>query len=71
MTTAEHKLTRTHGSRGAKTVRSEAELSFRETLLLDVQDVRRIGGSSYNRGLLDVLEYYRTNFPDHMKKGSR
>jgi hypothetical protein len=30
----------------------------------DIRDVRNIGGSSYNKGLLDVLDYYRKNHPD-------
>jgi hypothetical protein len=69
MTTAEHKLTRTYAGRGARTVVGDANLSFRETLFVDIRDSRRIGGTDYNKGLLDVLDYYRRNFPELMKKG--
>jgi hypothetical protein len=30
---------------------------------------RSIAGTSYNSGLLDLIDYYQTNFPELMAKG--
>lgn len=70
MDEAEHRLTRTYGSKGRVTnARETAQgLSFRDTLARDIQDVRSIVGSKYDRGIRDLLGYYRTNFPDLMRK---
>jgi hypothetical protein len=68
MTTDQHMLTRTFGSAGAVTVRDDAGKAFRDVLANDIRDVRNIGGSQYNSGLQDVLQYYRQNFPELMKK---
>lgn len=69
MTAREHALTRTYGSRGARTLGDEAYLPFRDTLARDIRDVRSIGGRSYNKGLQDVLDYYRKSYPELMTKG--
>jgi hypothetical protein len=71
MTTAEHKLTRTYAARGARTARDEADFLFRDVLARDIRDVRNIDGSSYNKGLQDTLDYYRSNYPELMRKGQR
>lgn len=69
MTTGEHALTRTYKARGARTLKDEEDLPFRQTLERDIRDVRKIGGSDYNTGLRDVLNYYRKTHPELMKKG--
>jgi hypothetical protein len=68
MPEAEHMMTRTYGFKGAVTAQQEAGMAFRDVLARDIRDVRSIGGSQYNQGLRDLLEYYRTNFPELMKK---
>jgi hypothetical protein len=64
----EHFMTRTYGFKGALTAKQDAGVAFRDVLTLDIRDIRRIGGSQYNQGLRDLLDYYRTNFPELMKK---
>jgi hypothetical protein len=64
----EHIQTRTYGWSGAATAEEEAGLPFRTVLARDIRDVRAIAGPRYNQGLQDLLEYYRTNFPELMKK---
>jgi hypothetical protein len=58
----------TFGSCGVKTVRADANLSFRSVLARDIRDVRTIVGSRYNSGLRAIAKYYRRNFPDLMRK---
>ncbi len=43
-------------------------MAFRDVLARDIRDVRSIGGSQYNQGLRDLLNYYCTNFPELMRK---
>jgi hypothetical protein len=69
MEQGEHVLTRTYGSRGIQTLKADADLTFRQVLARDIWDVRSIVGSRYNSGMLDLLHYYRTNFPELMAKG--
>ncbi|HEY8356841.1 MAG TPA: LysM peptidoglycan-binding domain-containing protein [Ramlibacter sp.] len=68
MTHAEHLQTRTWGSKGIGTLRSDAGLSFREVLYNDIRDVRSIVGTKYNAGLRDLADYYRRYYPDLMQK---
>lgn len=68
MTQTEHAATRTFGGKGALTSRLEAEMSFRDVLARDINDVRSIVGTRYNEGLKDLLEYYRKNFPELIAK---
>src|SRR6202035_3367565 len=63
VTTGEHVLTRTYGYAGKLTREAEAGMSFRTVLARDILDMRRIVGSRYNEGMLDLLKYYRNNFP--------
>jgi hypothetical protein len=65
---SEHVLTRTYFGKGAVTARAEANHLFRDVLARDILDVRRIVGGKYNQGLRDLLQYYRTNFPDLMAR---
>ncbi len=65
---AEHALTRTYGGRGAALARQERGLDFRTVLARDIQDVRGIAGAKYNRGLLDLIDYYSENFPELFAK---
>ena len=68
MTHTEHAATRTFAGKGALTSRLEADMSFRDVLARDINDVRSIVGTRYNEGLKDLLEYYRKNFPELMAK---
>ena len=68
MTEAEHVLTRTYGYAGSITAKQEAGMAFRDVLARDLRDVRRIVGGRYNSGMLDLIEYYRVNFPWLMAK---
>jgi RHS repeat-associated protein len=68
MTAEEHALTRTYGSLGRATARSEAGAAFRDVLARDIRDVRRIVGSKYDAGLRDLLRYYRETFPDLIRR---
>jgi RHS repeat-associated protein len=65
---AEHILTRTYGFKGALTAQQEIGMAFRDVLARDIRDVRSIGGSQYNQGIRDLLDYYRTNFPSLINK---
>jgi hypothetical protein len=62
----EHVLTRTYGVRGRAIARAEAGVPFRQVLARDIRDVRRIAGGKYNKGLQELIAYYRENFPDFM-----
>ena len=64
----EHVLTRTYGVRGRAIVRTEASLPFRQVLARDIRDVRYIAGAKYNKGLRELIAYYRANFPKLMQK---
>ena len=64
----EHVLTRTYGVRGRAIVRIEAGLPFRQVLARDIRDVRYIAGAKYNKGLRELIAYYRTHFPELMQK---
>jgi RHS repeat-associated protein len=68
VTQSEHVLTRTYGTAGRITADAERGLSFREVFARDIRDMRGIAGTKYNRGLLDLTNYYRTHFPQLMKK---
>ncbi|MER5217634.1 hypothetical protein ABT063_45765, partial [Streptomyces sp. NPDC002838] len=66
MTHADHALTRTYGARGRATKAAEAGLPFRTVLARDIWDLRRIGQQQYgdpgyyNKGIQDLLAYYRS-----------
>lgn len=64
----EHALTRTFGGRGIATSRAEAGMSFRDVLARDMRDIRQIAGPKYDQGLRDLLKYYKTNFPELMRR---
>jgi hypothetical protein len=66
MEQAQHVLTRTYGFAGARALKADADLTFRQVLAKDIWDVRSIAGSQYNSGLLDLIRYHRTNFPGLM-----
>ncbi|MCW3845554.1 hypothetical protein ONA70_36385, partial [Micromonospora yasonensis] len=74
MTHADHLLTRTYGPAGRVTKRLDANLSFREVLAKDLQNLRQIGEKNYgdpghfNKQIKEILGYYRTNYPDLMKR---
>jgi hypothetical protein len=69
MEQSEHVLTRTYGFLGSQTLRTDAGLTFRQVLARDIWDVRSIVGTRYNPGLLNLIDYYRTHFPDLMGRG--
>lgn len=64
----EHILTRTYGGRGAATLRAEKDLGFRSVLARDLRDVRKQFGPKYDPGLRDVLNYYKQNFSELIRK---
>ena len=64
----EHILTRTYGVRGRAIVLTEAGLPFRQVLARDIWDVRYIAGAKYNKGLGELIAYYRIHFPELMQK---
>jgi len=64
-------LTRTYTGRGAVLAIEESQTPFRVVLLRDIRDVRSIVGTRYNEGLLELIEYYRRNFPDLMRPTPR
>ncbi|MDX8255528.1 hypothetical protein [Acinetobacter pittii] len=68
LTRAEHIQTRTYGYKGALALREDAKLPFRTILSKDIMDVRKISGTKYNQGLLDLLKYYKQNYPELMRK---
>ena len=64
----EHVLTRTYGVRGRAVARAETGLPFRQVLARDIWDVRRIAGMKYNKGLRELIAYYREHFPTLINK---
>jgi hypothetical protein len=68
MTQGEHALTRTFAGRGRILASAERGLPFRTLLMRDIRDVRSITGNRYNQGLLNLIDYYRTNFPNLIAK---
>jgi hypothetical protein len=65
---SEHVLTRTFGGRGGATLRAEQGMSFRDVLARDMRDIRQLFGPKYDQGLRELLQYYRQNFPELMKR---
>lgn len=68
MMQSEHVQTRTYGGRGAVTRSQEQGLNFRDVLARDIRDVRSIVGPQYNRGIQEMIQHYRANFPDLIGK---
>ena len=64
----EHVLTRTFGSAGRVTAQVERGLPFRTVLQRDIQDIRNLAGSKYNQGMINLIKYYKDNFPNLMAK---
>ena len=63
-----HAQTRTYGARGVASLKSDSGLSFRQVLARDIADLRSVGGSDYNQGILGVLDYDKANFPELMAR---
>ncbi|MEN0109581.1 MAG: RHS repeat-associated core domain-containing protein [Planctomycetota bacterium] len=63
-----HVLTRTYAGKGIATAASDKSLPFRVVLAMDLRDLRQIAGRTYNKGSLDLLDYYRENFPELMRR---
>ena len=57
-----------HGVRGRVVAHAEARLPFRQVLARDIRDIRRITGRKYNKGLRDLITYYREHFSALMHK---
>ena len=68
MTQADHELTRSFGSKGKQTAKEDAKAAFREVLAKDIRDVRKRFGSKYDKGIREMLDYYRQEHPAVMKK---
>lgn len=64
----EHILTRTYGIRGRVVAHAEVRLPFRQVLARDIRDIRRIADRKYNKGLRDLITYYREHFSALMHK---
>ncbi|NSC21963.1 RHS repeat protein [Streptomyces albus subsp. chlorinus] len=66
MKQADHELTRTYGPHGRATKAADAGLPFRTVVAKDLWDMRRIGEKQYgdpgyyNKGIMDLLAYYRS-----------
>ena len=67
----EHVLTRTYGVRGRAVVRTESGLPFRQVFARDIRAVRYIAGAKYNKGLSELIAYYRATFPVLIQKPPR
>jgi RHS repeat-associated protein len=67
MAVEDHSMTRTFGTLGRKTNAAEQRLSFRDTVARDIRDVRSID-RNYTPALREMMQYYRSNFPDLMRK---
>lgn len=68
MTRAEHLATRTWGSKGRVTLRSELGLSFRTILARDIRDLRNINKPRYTPAIKKGLDYYRRYSPGLLQK---
>ncbi len=65
---AEHVLTRTFGFRGAQLLSQESGTPFRTVLGRDIRDLRSIVGNKYDQGIIELLGYYRTRYPDLLSR---
>lgn len=65
---SEHIQTRNYGRKSAAALASDQGLPFRDVLARDIWDLRQIGGTKYNRGSRELINYYRTNFSELMEK---
>lgn len=65
-----HARTRTYRGRGRRTRSIDKTRPFRDVLADDLVDLRRAGGGGrrYNRSARDIIDYYRKNFPDLIRK---
>ncbi|MFS8071076.1 MAG: RHS repeat domain-containing protein, partial [Byssovorax sp.] len=68
MEEADHQLTRTFGSKGKQTAKQDIGLSFREALAKDIRDIKLKFGSKYDQAIRDMLDYYKREQPELMKK---
>ena len=60
MSNEDHALTRTFAGRGRATMVSDAGLSARQRLYLDVMDIRKLFGTKYNEGLIEAIKYAKS-----------
>lgn len=60
MSKEDHALTRTYAGKGKGTMVSDAGLTSRQRLYLDVMDIRKNFGSKYNKGLQEMIKYAKT-----------
>jgi len=60
MSQDDHALTRTYAGKGKETMVSDAGLTARQRLYLDVLDIRNNFGSKYNKGLLEMIKYAKS-----------
>jgi len=63
-----HVNTRAWGTKGRITAAADSNKSFRSVLALDIKDIRKLSGSQYNQGMIQLIDYYRRNFPELMRK---
>ena len=60
MSKEDHALTRTFAGKGKGTMISDAGLTARQRLVIDVMDIRKNFGTKYNKGLLEMIRYAKT-----------
>jgi hypothetical protein len=60
MSVEDHELTRTYRGRGKKTMAVTWGFRHESALLRDVRDIRKLFGQKYNKGLLEMLKYAKT-----------
>ena len=60
MSKDDHALTRTFAGKGKGTMVSDAGLTARQRLFLDIMDIRNNFGSKYNKGLLEMIKYVKS-----------
>jgi len=57
-----------HEERKLSSKKQEAGIPFRNVLARDIRDMRKLSGSTYNEGMLDLVRHYRENAPYLMAK---
>ncbi|RZK32899.1 MAG: RHS repeat-associated core domain-containing protein [Hymenobacter sp.] len=65
---AEHVQTRTYGAKGRATKIADTNRPFRDVLVDDIRDVRKIAGNKYDTGIEKLIEYYENK--NMLPKGS-
>jgi hypothetical protein len=70
MSNQDHALTRTFRGKGKATMVNDLGLTARQRMALDIKDIRKNFGNSYNKGMLNMISYAKT-LPQYSKVGTR